>query len=61
MLPVFNLMSRATTPFIALAMGTAGQLTRLLAPVFEQCLLTYGAASAGDATATGQLSVAKWS
>jgi 3-dehydroquinate dehydratase type I len=58
-LPVFNLMSRATTPFIALAMGAAGQLTRLLAPVFEQCLLTYGAASAGAATATGQLSVAE--
>ena len=58
-LPVFNLMSRATTPFIALAMGAAGQLTRLLAPVFEQCLLTYGAATTADLTAPGQLTVAE--
>lgn len=58
-LPVFELMSRATTPFIALAMGAPGQLTRLLAPVFEQCLLTYGAATDADLTAPGQLSVAE--
>jgi hypothetical protein len=57
MLPVFALLSRATTPVIGLAMGQAGQLTRLLAPCFPNCLLTYGAASAEGATASGQISV----
>jgi 3-dehydroquinate dehydratase type I len=59
MLPVFRLLQQATTPVIGLAMGQAGQLTRLLAPCFPNCLLTYGAASAEGATASGQLSVSE--
>ncbi len=58
-LPVFTLLSHATTPVIGLAMGQAGQLTRLLAPCFPNCLLTYGAASAEVPTASGQLSVSE--
>lgn len=59
MLPVFRLLRQATTPVIGLAMGQAGQLTRLLAPCFPNCLLTYGAASAEVPTASGQLSVSE--
>ena len=58
-LPVFDLLWRASTPVIGLAMGAAGQLTRLLAPCFPQCLLTYAAPSAANSTAAGQLSIAE--
>jgi 3-dehydroquinate dehydratase type I len=58
-IPVLDLLRRATTPVIALAMGAAGRLTRLLAPMASQCLLTYGALSDVDATAPGQLTVAE--
>src|SRR5215213_2949048 len=51
MLPVFDLLRRATNPVIGMAMGVVGQLTRLLAPCFPMCLLTYGAATATAATA----------
>ncbi|HEX3763104.1 MAG TPA: type I 3-dehydroquinate dehydratase [Kofleriaceae bacterium] len=57
MLPVLQLLHRARTPVIALAMGTAGQLTRLIAPVFDAALLTYGAPDADRLTAPGQLTV----
>jgi 3-dehydroquinate dehydratase/shikimate dehydrogenase len=57
MLPVFDLLHRATSPVIALAMGEAGQLTRLLAPCFPSCFLTYAAPTAANATAAGQLSI----
>lgn len=57
-LPVFDLLWQASSPVIGLAMGTAGQLTRLLAPCFPQCLLTYAAPSAANVTASGQLSIA---
>ncbi|HEU5370724.1 MAG TPA: type I 3-dehydroquinate dehydratase, partial [Ktedonobacterales bacterium] len=40
-----------------LAMGQAGQLTRLLAPCFPKTLLTYAAPNAAAITAPGQLSV----
>lgn len=56
-LPVFDLLQRATSPVIALAMGEAGQLTRLLAPCFANCFLTYAAPTAANTTAAGQLSV----
>lgn len=58
-LPVFDLLWRASSPVIGLAMGAAGQLTRLLAPCFPHCLLTYAAPSAATVTASGQLSVAE--
>ena len=57
-LPVLELLWRASSPVIGLAMGAAGQLTRLLAPCFSQCLLTYAAPSAANLTASGQLSIA---
>jgi 3-dehydroquinate dehydratase type I len=56
-LSVFELLARAPGPLIAMAMGEAGSLTRLLAPSFESCLLTYGALETGLATAPGQLTV----
>lgn len=58
-IPVLELLRRATSPVIGLAMGAAGRLTRLLAPLAPQCLLTYGALSAAEATAPGQLTVAE--
>ncbi|HLW00492.1 MAG TPA: type I 3-dehydroquinate dehydratase [Ktedonobacterales bacterium] len=56
-LPIFHFLRRATSPVIGMAMGQAGQLTRLLAPCFPQSLLTYAAPSAAAITAPGQLSV----
>ena len=47
-LPVLNFLHQSTSPVIGLAMGEAGQLTRLLAPCFEHCLLTYGTLSAAE-------------
>ncbi len=57
MLPIFDLLRRATTPVIGLAMGEAGHLTRLIAPCFPHCFLTYAATTASDLTAEGQLTV----
>lgn len=58
-LPVLELLSRATSPVIGLAMGAAGRLTRLLAPTARHCLLTYGARSRAELTAPGQLTIAE--
>ncbi len=57
MFPVFDLLWRATTPVIGIAMGAAGQLTRLLAPCFQNCLLTYASPTTEGATAPGQFTV----
>ena len=57
--PVFDLLQRAADPVIAIAMGQAGTLTRLLAPCFGSCLLTYGSPSPEAITAPGQLTVAE--
>jgi 3-dehydroquinate dehydratase type I len=56
-LPVFELLRRATSPVIGIAMGKAGVLTRLLAPCYSLCLLTYGAVTATTLTAPGQICV----
>lgn len=56
-LPVLELLRRAEKPVIAIAMGEEGALTRLLAPCFDSCLLTYGASSPEAVTARGQLTV----
>jgi 3-dehydroquinate dehydratase / shikimate dehydrogenase len=58
-LPVLELLRDATTPVIALAMGAPGTPTRIMAPAFPQCLLTYGAASQAGQTAPGQVTVAE--
>jgi 3-dehydroquinate dehydratase/shikimate dehydrogenase len=57
MLPIFDFLLRAASPVIGVAMGEDGQLTRVLAPCFPNCLLTYGALSSSTATASGQLSL----
>lgn len=60
-LPVFRLLDRARREgreMIALAMGEAGILTRILGPS-RGAFLTYGSMDAGSATAPGQLSAAK--
>lgn len=54
---MLRLTALADTPVIAIAMGEAGAITRLMAPCFEACLLTYGSIDRGQATAPGQISV----
>lgn len=56
-LPILELLARAESPVIGIAMGAAGLITRLMAPCFASCLLTYAAAGEGDGTAPGQISV----
>jgi 3-dehydroquinate dehydratase / shikimate dehydrogenase len=55
-LPIFRAFRRASLPTIAIAMGQAGLLTRVLALREEQCLLTYAALGQANSTAPGQLS-----
>jgi 3-dehydroquinate dehydratase type I len=55
--PIFELLRRADKPVIAIAMGEAGSLTRLLSPCFGSCLLTYGAPSPEFVNAPGQFTV----
>ena len=56
-LPVFDALRRADRPTVAIAMGAAGLLSRILAVREPTCLLTY--AMLGDATATapGQVAI----
>ncbi len=55
--PVFELLGAADGPVIALAMGEAGLLTRVLSPAFAHCIFTYAGAHTGTGTAPGQVSV----
>jgi 3-dehydroquinate dehydratase/shikimate dehydrogenase len=55
-LPIFRAFRRASLPTIAIAMGEAGLLTRVLALREQRCLLTYGALGQANSTAPGQLS-----
>lgn len=54
---VIDLTAKADTPVIAIAMGNAGMLSRLLTPCFDACLLTYGAVDQDAATAPGQFTI----
>lgn len=54
---IIELIVRADSPVIAIAMGNAGMMTRLMAPCFDACLLTYASASATTGTAPGQITV----
>jgi hypothetical protein len=56
-LPVLELLDKATTPVIGMAMGDPGTCTRVLAPVFPQTLLTYGAVCVTNLTAPGQITI----
>ncbi|HYP25628.1 MAG TPA: type I 3-dehydroquinate dehydratase [Blastocatellia bacterium] len=59
MFPAFELLRHADGPVIAIAMGEAGRLTRILAPCFESCFVTYAAPSAEYVSAPGQLTVSE--
>jgi 3-dehydroquinate dehydratase / shikimate dehydrogenase len=54
-LPIFRAFRRASLPTIAIAMGEAGLLTRVLALREQQCLLTYAALGQAQSTAPGQI------
>jgi 3-dehydroquinate dehydratase type I len=56
-LQVFRAFSRADRPTIAIAMGEAGLMTRVLALREPHCLLTYAALGQSTATAPGQLTL----
>jgi 3-dehydroquinate dehydratase / shikimate dehydrogenase len=56
-LPVLGLLTSATTPVIAMAMGHPGTCTRILAPAFRHTVLTYGAVAAAGLTAPGQITI----
>ena len=59
-LDVFRALKRADRPTIAIAMGEAGLITRVLALRFDCCLLTYAALEDGiGGTAPGQLTVSE--
>ncbi|HIC89802.1 MAG TPA: type I 3-dehydroquinate dehydratase [Anaerolineae bacterium] len=55
--PVLETLAQAKQPTIAMAMGEAGVLSRLLALRYPACYLSYGALTTGQSTAPGQLSV----
>lgn len=56
-LKVFLLLEYADTPVIAIGMGDLGQITRILAPFFGSCFLTFGCTELSECTAPGQLSI----
>jgi 3-dehydroquinate dehydratase type I len=56
-LQVFRAFERADRPTIAIAMGEAGLMTRVLALREPQCLLTYAALGQATSTAPGQLTL----
>jgi 3-dehydroquinate dehydratase / shikimate dehydrogenase len=58
-LSVLRPLQRADRPTIAIAMGAAGQLSRVLALRSDRCLLTYAALDDGAGTAPGQLTVSE--
>jgi 3-dehydroquinate dehydratase / shikimate dehydrogenase len=54
---VFDAFRRADRPTVAIAMGAAGLISRILALREEQCLLSYAMLDETTSTASGQLSV----
>jgi 3-dehydroquinate dehydratase type I len=56
-LQVFRTFLKADRPTIAVAMGEAGLITRVLALRDEHCLLTFAALGQSTSTAPGQLSL----
>lgn len=57
MFPVFEVLQKAAKPVIAIAMGGKGSLTRLLAPCFDSCFVTFGSQDAANSTALGQFTL----
>ncbi len=58
-LEVFRTFARADRPTIAIAMGEAGLITRVLVLRSKRCLLTYAALDEGIGTAPGQLTLSE--
>jgi hypothetical protein len=56
-LPILELIANAQSPVIGIAMGSAGLVTRLMAPCFNSCVLTYAAIDDDVGTAPGQIGV----
>jgi 3-dehydroquinate dehydratase/shikimate dehydrogenase len=56
-LQVFRALARADQPTIAIAMGEAGLITRVLALRADACFLTYAALELATGTAPGQLTI----
>ena len=54
---VLDMFSKTDVPTIAIAMGEAGLVSRVLALRYESCLLTYCTLETGEAVAPGQLAV----
>lgn len=57
-LRVFEALDQADRPTIAIAMGEAGLIGRVLALRYESCFLTYATLGSGERVAPGQLAVA---
>jgi len=57
-LPVLDVLARSPHPTIAIAMGEAGLISRVLALRYDACLLTYAALGQRERVAPGQLPVA---
>jgi len=55
---VFDALAQTSLPTISIAMGEAGQISRVLALRFDTCLLTYATLGKGERVAPGQLAVA---
>ena len=54
-LPVFQALAQAASPTIAIAMGAAGLISRVLCLRYDSCLLTYAAPDDASGTAPGQI------
>jgi 3-dehydroquinate dehydratase type I len=57
MLPVLNVLNQADVPTIAMAMGSAGVASRILALRYRCSLLTYASLDIDSGTAPGQISL----
>jgi 3-dehydroquinate dehydratase / shikimate dehydrogenase len=57
LVPVMDVLRDATQPTIAIAMGAAGQASRILCLNFDSCFLTFAAPTGREGTAPGQLSL----
>lgn len=55
---VFDALAQSRLPTIAIAMGEAGLISRVLALRYDSCLLTYATLGTGERVAPGQLAVA---
>ena len=56
-LPVLDTLAHADRPTVAIAMGEAGLISRVLALRYDTCLLTYSTPGDGETVAPGQLPI----